>query len=369
MIPLSIRATAPPGDPFVIRLRLEGGIAHGKTRGFDDEQEAWASPRSDGTTLCRTASGTAFTLAGADPSQIDGDVLLVVPSRGLAHRLIRARSSHNTLLVTERCDQLCVMCSQPPKARHVDMFPYLEAAALLAPQGTRIGLSGGEPTLYKDQLLGFLERTAAARPDLSFHILTNAQHLEAADLPRLQRLRHVPILWGIPIYASRADVHDSVVRKAGAHHRTIESLGLLCRAGAAIELRTVLLKENLVELPALARLIAARLPFVDVWAIMQLESIGFGRKNWDGLFVDNSVRFSEIAEALSYARSRGIETLLYNFPLCTVPESYRRFAPRTISDWKQRYLEGCQGCAERDRCCGFFEWYPEGRGFTELGHL
>lgn len=368
MIPLSIKATAPAGDPFVVRLSLESGGAVGNA-GSHDEREAWVASRSDGTTLCRTAGGRDFALAGVDPNEIEGDVLLVVPSRGLAHRLIRARSSHNTFLVTERCDQLCVMCSQPPKARHVDMFPYLEAAALLAPQGARIGLSGGEPTLYKDQLLGFLERTAEARPDLSFHILSNAQHLEAADLPRLQRLRHVPILWGVPLYAGRADVHDSVVGKAGAHRRTIESLALLCRAGAAVELRTVLLRENLVELPALARLIAARLPFIDVWAIMQLENIGFGRKNWDGLFVDNSLRFSEIAEALSYARSRGIETLLYNFPLCTVPERYRRFAPRTISDWKQRYLEGCEGCAERRRCCGFFEWYPEGRGFAGVTRL
>lgn len=368
MIPLSIRATAPPGDPFVVRLRLEVGVADRTVRSLD-EHEAWISPVGDGTTLCRNATRRAFTLEGVDPNEIEGDVLLVVPSRGLAHRLIRARSPHNTFLVTERCDQLCVMCSQPPKARHVDMFPYLEAAALLAPRDARIGLSGGEPTLYKDQLLGFLERTAAARPDLSFHILSNAQHFEPADLPRLQRLRHVPILWGVPIYASRSEVHDRVVGKAGAHRRTIESLALLCRAGAAIELRTVLLKETLAELPALARLIAARLPFVDVWAIMQLENIGFGRKNWDGLFVDNSIRFSEIAEALNHARSRGIEARLYNFPLCTVPETYRRFAPRTISDWKQRFLKGCDGCAEQHRCCGFFEWYPEERGFAGVARL
>lgn len=81
------------------------------------------------------------------------------------------------------------------------------------------------------------------------------------------------------------------------------------------------------------------------------------------MFVDNSILFSEIAEAMNYSRSQGIEALLYNFPLCTVPEGYRRFAPRTISDWKQRYLGECEGCS------GFFEWYPEGRGFVGVGRL
>ena len=263
MIPLSIRARTEPGDPFVVRLNLD---RNGTTRsgcGPDtDRHEAFVCDRGDGVVHCRTALGDTFALLDVEPTEIEGDVLLVVPSRGLAHRLIRARSKHNTFLVTERCDQLCVMCSQPPKARHVDLFPFLETAALLAPKGARIGLSGGEPTLYKDQLFGFLERTSAARPDLAFHILSNAQHFEAADLDRLRSVRRVPLLWGVPIYANRAELHDKIVGKVGAHQRTIESLALMCRAGAAIELRTVLLSENVVDLPDLARFVAARLPFI-----------------------------------------------------------------------------------------------------------
>src|SRR5690606_40913863 len=60
-----------------------------------------------------------------------------------------ADSRHNTLLVTERCDQLSVMCSQPPKKQHTDLFPLLKQACLLAPKGATIGFSGGEPTLYQ----------------------------------------------------------------------------------------------------------------------------------------------------------------------------------------------------------------------------
>ena len=153
MIPLSIRTTTPPGDPFVVRLSCDAASTDDAVNA--GEHEAFVFDHRDGTAICLTSTGKPFTLVGVDIEEIDGDVLLVVPSRGLAHRLVRARSRHNTFLVTERCDQLCVMCSQPPKARHVDLFPFLQSAALLAPRGARIGLSGGEPTLYKDESWGF----------------------------------------------------------------------------------------------------------------------------------------------------------------------------------------------------------------------
>lgn len=98
------------------------------------------------------------------------------PPPGRIERLLRSDSPHNTFLVTERCDQLCVMCSQPPKKTHVDRFVLLEEACLLAKPGELIGISGGEPTLYKGQLLGMLGRVLHAREDLQFHVLTNGQH-------------------------------------------------------------------------------------------------------------------------------------------------------------------------------------------------
>ena len=52
---------------------------------------------------------------------------------------------------------------------------------------------------------------------------------------------------------------------------------------------------------------------------------------------------------------------LYNFPLCTIPDFYRKYAVRSISDWKQKYLDECTGCVEKDYCGGFFEWYNKKR--------
>ncbi|WP_349434291.1 His-Xaa-Ser system radical SAM maturase HxsC [Pararhizobium sp. A13] len=313
--------------------------------------------------------GFSVLVHATEDMPLDGDVLLIVPGQGSAHRLIRASSKHNTLLVTEQCDQLCVMCSQPPKKHHVDLFDQFAIAATLAPSGAYIGISGGEPLLHKDRLFEFLASAASARPDLRFHVLTNAQHFEPDDVGRLDAIGLDRVLWGVPLYASEAELHDHIVGKPGAFHRLERNLSLLTRAGASVELRTVVTQQNWENLRGLANYVVNRTPFVSVWALMQLERIGYGRMNWHKTFRDTSADFTMIRAAINLATAKGVAVSLFNFPLCSVPEPYRQFAPSTISDWKRKYLDFCEGCSARSACGGFFEWYSHTEGFSELGQI
>lgn len=361
MIPLRLKAELPPIDePLVVRLRDR------HAGDFHDDREAALIGIAEGW---REYDFNGFSLRiEAEPGQsLDGDVVMAFPGRPVVHRLIRARSRHNTFLVTERCDQLCVMCSQPPKQAHLDLFAQFGQAALLAPLGATIGISGGEPLLFKEQIFALIGNTLSVRPDLRFHVLTNAQHFDSDDGPFLHGRARDRVLWGIPLYAPDAADHDAIVVKDGAFARLFQSVATLAKAGAQIELRTVVTRRNAALLPRLARLIATELPFCTSWALMQLEPIGFGRMNWDTLFHDSSVDFGPIARALNIALARDIDVALYNFPLCTIPEEYRTYAPSTISDWKQKYLETCQGCSLKTRCGGFFEWYDPDRGFARVG--
>lgn len=235
---------------------------------------------------------------------------------------------------------------------------------LLAPADAVIGVSGGEPTLYKPRLFQFIKDALRQRPDLTFHVLTNAQHFEWSDE---EALRHWPadrVIWGIPLYSPIGSQHDELVGKAGAFDRLRKSFAVLAKTGALIELRTVVMRPNAPTLPLLSTFISRHLPFVSVWAIMQLESIGYARMNWSELFFDSSSDFASIGRALDICRARGIDVQLYNFPICTVPNNYRTYARPTISDWKQKFLDHCQGCTERSSCSGFFEWYPDSKDLS-----
>ena len=60
----------------------------------------------------------------------------------MVRTLYRRKSHHNHFLVTERCDNFCVMCSQPPKKINDDWIidEILEAIPLIDPATTEIGI-------------------------------------------------------------------------------------------------------------------------------------------------------------------------------------------------------------------------------------
>jgi His-Xaa-Ser system radical SAM maturase HxsC len=348
VIALSLPATSSASDEYVTRL---------------------AGPRASGDAISRLErAGTSASLWSGENGLLEirhenenlfGDVVLVDPVRGRIERLIRAGSRHNTLLVTEQCDQLCVMCSQPPKKTHNDRFEHFANACLLADQGQVIGISGGEPTLHMEKLLGMIELVANQRADLSFHILSNGQHFEAGQIDRLRSLVYKHVVWGIPLYSAAAERHDAIVGKPGAFERLMASFRHLLLAGARIELRTVLTSSNVGDLDRLARFIAANLPHIEQWSIMGLENAGFARARFGQLRVPLPEHFPEIAKALERACLHGIPVRLFNTPLCQIPRSYRHLAVASISDWKQRFSEACAGCTAKADCSGFFEWHPD----------
>jgi His-Xaa-Ser system radical SAM maturase HxsC len=362
MIPLRIGIEPLPvhGD-FVFRLRMTEDLDDFSKLGRDAvfiSQDAGLAEFD--------ASGISLRMKVPDASDLDGDVILVRSGSKTAHRLIRRQSRHNTFVVTEQCDQKCVMCSQPPKPYHLDLFAPFAEALELAPKGATIGISGGEPLLHKERLFSMLAKARLDRPDLRFHVLTNAQHISEADIATIEGLGSDAVLWGVPLYSSDADIHDRIVEKQGAFELLRVGLSRLARAGARLELRTVVMNSNIVGFEALAAYISRHLNFIDVWAVMQMENIGYARKNWAKEFFDNSLTFEPLADALDIAVGRGVNVSLYNFPSCSVPKPYRRFCVDSISDWKNKHFPVCADCSLRSSCAGFFEWTPLAGGFARL---
>lgn len=295
----------------------------------------------------------------------DNEIWIFFENSPVVQRFYRPSSNSNSILITERCDQLCIMCSQPPKNKDYLYFEeYFEALSLIN-SNALIGITGGEPSLYKDELLKFLIKILEKNTNLTFQVLTNAQNFEFNDIEKLKQLGN-RVEWAIPVYSSVASKHDEIVGKQGAFDRLLEVLPIFALSSSRVEIRTVLMQQNQFDLPELARFIAGNLPWVSHWALMQLERFGYARLQWENKFVDTSADFSITGNAISICESFGMPIKLFNFPYCSVPKSFQNITHKSISDWKQKYLEFCKDCNKKNDCCGVFEWYHSDIGFTQL---
>jgi His-Xaa-Ser system radical SAM maturase HxsC len=295
------------------------------------------------------------------PSELDylgdGDVIRVNPERKAIRVLFRKSSPHNSFLLTERCNNYCLMCSQPP--RNVNdgwiVEEVIDALPLIDRGTQEIGITGGEPTLLGDRFFDLIGAAKSFLPDTAVHVLTNGRLFhDPTQARRLAQIDHPDLMLGIPVYSDLAHVHDYVVQADGAYDETIRGILNLKRARQKVEIRVVLHKQTYARLPELATFIARNLLFADHVALMGLELMGFARANLDDLWIDPLDYREQLTEAVNILDRARMKVSLYNLQHCLLDPSIWSFARRSISDWKQGYVPECAGCEMKSSCAGFF---------------
>ena len=357
---LKVLARARTPGPFLARVRTSSGEPSSRDVLLTDGTE----PLPDGFRgyLVRSPVDPGerhdvFLLGPEFGYVAEGDIVRVDPERRSMAVLYRRTSAYNSLLVTERCDNYCVMCSQPPKARDDDWIvdELLEVIPLMAPDTAEIGITGGEPALLGDRLLALLECLETTLPQTAVHVLSNGRAFADVSFARaLGAVRHHDLMLGIPLYSALPEQHDYIVQRRGAYEETVRGILNLKRFGVRVELRFVIHAETHVFLPEFARFVARNLLFVDHVALMGLELMGFARSNLDALWIDPLDYQPELVEAALRLERAGLLTSIYNHQLCVLDPRVHHLARRSISDWKHRYFEACADCARQDECGGFF---------------
>lgn len=286
-----------------------------------------------------------------------GDVVRIHPTQRSLSVLYRRRSNSNTLLVTERCDNYCLMCSQPPRQEDdrwlVDEL--IEAIPLISPDTEELGITGGEPGLLGERLVALVDALQRHLPRTALHLLSNGRRFADRGFARaLGALRHPDLVVGIPLYSDLPELHDYVVQARGAFDETVRGILNLKQARVRVELRFVIHRETYQRLPHFAEFVARNLVFMDHVAFMGLELMGFARTNLESLWIDPLDYQSELLRATRTLEHARVPVSIYNHQLCVLPEALHRLARRSISDWKNLYMEPCSLCESRSECGGFF---------------
>jgi len=286
-----------------------------------------------------------------------GDILRVDLGGGYVHLVYRKASPHNSLFITERCNSRCLMCSQPPRAVEDQYLAeeILKFIPLMSPETVEVGITGGEPTLAGDALIEILRSLKRHLPATAVHLLSNGRLCRDPQWARaFASVRHPDFMIGIPLYADVPWLHDEIVQAHGAFEETLNGLYQLGSQRLRIEIRIVVHQRSLSRLRQTAALIAKHLPFVEQVAIMGLELMGYARSNLSSLWVEPSECGEVLGDAVLELQARGIKPLLFNYPLCLLPEQLHRYAVQSISDWKNVYLPECEPCVLKKVCSGFF---------------
>lgn len=277
----------------------------------------------------------------------EGDILRVDPGFGSMRCLYRRQSPHNTILLTERCNHYCLMCSQPPKDVD-DAWLMDEAMALIElipPETEGLGFSGGEPTLYGERLLELLRHTKERLPTTAIDVLSNGRAFKDLSFAkRYADVRHPDLLIGIPLYSDDSVRHDYVVQSRGAFDETIQGILNLKAVGQRVEIRLVIHRQTVERLVQTCAFIARNLLFVDHVALMGLEITGFTRSNLEHLWIDPYEYKDQLSEAVALLNAYGVDTSVYNHQLCTVNPDVLGNYRKSISDWKNEYLDECRAC-------------------------
>lgn len=366
MIPLNARGTPHRIDAGLIgkvQMGTPGSVAAADRVVVLDGPIAEAPP---GGCLAVITSGPAEWLpravAGLSECPVDhlgdGDVVSIMRD-GRMHTLYRRVSPHNSLFATDRCNSLCLMCSQPP--REVDesgkVKELIRIVNLIDSTCGELGITGGEPTLLGDGLLEVIAECRDKLPATALHLLSNGRRfVDNSYAARLGAVKHPDLMVGIPVYSDLDSEHDYVVQARGAFRETVAGCYHLAAAGVRIEIRIVVHRGTYARLPQLARFIYRNLTFAAHVTFMGLEAIGYAKTNMAKLWIDPLDYTPELESAVLYLSTAGMRVSIYNHQLCTLPESLWPFSRRSISDWKNEYLDICTSCGIKDKCGGFFAW-------------
>lgn len=351
LVRLSKPTEAPQSQHDVALLRSEADVEMALSLGYD------SAAVFSGDTV--PISGFRRTLGLGDQLAYlaDGDVLGLGPSSRHFRTLYRRASDHNSFLVTERCNHLCLMCSQPPRAVNDGWLidEIAEALQLVSNETRSIGFTGGEPLTEASRFIELMRLSRDLLPSTAIHVLTNGRAFAESGVVRAwAELKH-PRLWaGIPLYGAVDHLHDYVVQARGAFDETVLGILRMKDAGQKVELRIVLHRITAARLVETCEWLGRNMPFVDHIALMGMEHTGFALANEEELWIDPVDFADDLATGVQLLASSGVPVSIYNLPLCVLAPASRQYAVRSISDWKNAYQPECVSCSERDRCSGFF---------------
>ncbi len=286
-----------------------------------------------------------------------------------------AEDSHATkglIRLTMVCNERCPFCNVPMEdfpsrpTPEDEVLAQLDAFAAAGDQ--TVTLSGGEPTLLKQRLLGTL-RAARERGIPFAELQTNAVIVDAAYAKSLAEAGLTSAF--VSLLSQDASHHDALAGLEGAWPRTLAGIDALLDAGIRVALNVVVARRTQHLLAGFVDFVAERLPRVHSISLSAVQPHGRAADRLE-LLPDYAVLGPQVLDARVRATKHGIALLnpYCGLPACvgwhdglsqSVEAIESRLAaagPRGLEQaGNKSHGEPCTRCALRPRCGGAWHAY------------
>ena len=286
----------------------------------------------------------------------EGDCVLIGKD-GIITVVWEKKAPTNPLLLTEMCNCHCLMCPQPPKAHDRTLTETSKRILNLVKieSNQTICLTGGEPTLLKEDFFDILRVINKKQPRSSVMLLTNGKSFANFEFTkRFVSLKPKDFLTCVSMHSDVDEIHDRIVGVKDSFYKTAMGLQNLARFREKIEIRVVVSRINAHRLESIATFIQRNFPFIVHCAFMGMEITGLARDNYETVWIEPHEYREELSRAIRVLSRADMNVSIYNLPLCLVEPKSWSFAKQSISGWKNDYLPICEGCSVKSRCCGIF---------------
>jgi len=290
----------------------------------------------------------------------DGDIVEIIccDKKAKVVVLYRPDSDDNTLVMTSACNNKCIMCPEPivrESSVNFNLNMISKLISLIDKKTLNLGITGGEPTLIKQDLVKILSLCRKRLPNTQLSLITNGRMFSYKSfVDAVKNVNNKRLLFCIPLNSHDEKIHDEITEVKGSFLETCNGIKNLLSESQLVELRIVIQKKNYRDLEKIANFIINNFFGVYRVVFIGMEVSGMARFNIKNVWVKYDEVKASLEKALILLLDSGVKTNVFNIPLCKISLPFRRLVANSISDYKIRFLSDCENCSEKKLCGGCF---------------
>ena len=262
---------------------------------------------------------------------------------------------HLTLCLTNTCDHDCLICpSSRADGKQKNFSQVRDMVRKAGPNLEHVTITGGEPSLVDEILVGITKYIHEVAPHALIQILTNGGYFSQQEYTKRFKPYLNRVYWEIPLHSHDAHIFNKITRTEGSYDNAIVAIETLLESGATVYVRLVLNALNVPALQETVCFICKKLTKLRAITFVAMESSGQCRKNHDLVWLQYGVITSQAYYPALEAVQHGFKVNFYNFPLCTLPHNLWSLARQSISPHKTFFFSHCRDCTVRNKCGGVF---------------